>query len=374
MPKGKTDSGAKPMGRGTTWDRETRSACNALTDSEQMPRLSKALPNRSGSRILIPFIAALVVVCWSNAAVPEASQTGEWSPRNKAGLMALLPSGDDLGTGWSNRVTSLVDRGSPELEYFHPEIREPARELIRSHVPQGAAFCDVSYFRGSHYVFDAWLRRLESTNLVETEWNNLRQTRLLPRLSDGKVFERSVRRVGDLEAILYTGDSRTLWMASGQWILNLNLHAKMSLDEVFSIAEVFARQLTAGQSAPARPIEGRSSTEEAGWYAVNFAEGAYTTVRRVHTNRVAMSRAFRKPDNVHAYFTITNAESVPILLWNVRVQVKTNGSEGNPDGWKTVSSGSWRGTFSRNWTRIGTMNRGARNAASGPHPGPLPEG
>ena len=61
-------------------------------------------------------------------------------------------------------------------------------------------------------------------------------------------------------------------------------------------------------------------------------------MRRVHTNRVALSRAFRKPDSPGAYFTITNSESVPILLWNVRVQVKNNGSEGNPDGWTTVSS------------------------------------
>jgi hypothetical protein len=54
-----------------------------------------------------------------------------------------------------------------------------------------------------------------------------------------------------------------------QWILNLNLHQKMTHDQVFSIAEVFARRLTAGQSAPARPVEGRSPTEEAGWYTVH---------------------------------------------------------------------------------------------------------
>lgn len=60
--------------------------------------------------------------------------------------------------------------------------------------------------------------RLESTNRVETEWNNLRQTRLLPRLSDGKVQQRSIRRVGDLETILYEGNSSTLWIASGPWI------------------------------------------------------------------------------------------------------------------------------------------------------------
>ncbi len=294
-------------------------------------------PTSSKGHVAIASALALAMVCWTNATTAAAPENESRPPINLGAAGELLPGGEDLGEGWSDRVTSLVDRGTPALEYFDPGVFEPAKNLIRSSVPQGAAFCDVSYFRGSHYVFDAWLRRLESTNRVEDEWNHLMQTRLLPRLSDGKVFERSVRRVGDLEALLYTGDSRTLWMASGQWILNLNLHAKMSLDEVFSIAEVFARRLGARQPTPPRPLDGRNPAEEAAWYAVNFTEGAYTVVPRVHTNRVAISRAFRKPDGV-TYFTITNSESVPLLLWNVRVQVRTNDSEGNPDGWTTVSS------------------------------------
>jgi hypothetical protein len=302
-------------------------------------------PTSSKGHVAIASALALAMVCWTNAITAAAPENESRPPINLGAAGELLPGGEDLGEGWSNRVDSLVDRGTPALEYFDPGVFEPAKNLIRSNVPQGAAFCVVSYFRGSHYVFDAWLRRLDSTNSVEDEWNHLRQTRLLPWLSHGKVFERSVRRVGDLEAILHTMDSRTLWMASGQWILNLNLPAKMSLDEVFSIAEVFARRLGARQPTPPRPVVWSNPAEEAVFYAVKFTHGAYTAVRRVHntavrmvhTNRVAISRAFRKPDGV-TYFTITNSESVPILLWNVRVQVKTNGSEGNPDGWKTVSS------------------------------------
>jgi hypothetical protein len=128
-------------------------------------------------------------------------------------------------------------------------------------------------------------------------------------------------------------------MASGRWILNLNLYfGKMTLDEVFSVAEVFARKLGAGQPAPPHPFEGRSPAEEDAWYSVHSMGDLITPVRRVHTNRVAMSQAFMKPSDANAYFTITNSESVPIIVWNVRVQVKANGTEGNPGGWETVSS------------------------------------
>ena len=295
-------------------------------------------PTPPRPRIALPLIAALVVVCWTNATNSETPEAGDAMRVDRGGVVALLPSGNDLGAGWSNRVTSLVDRGTPAVEYFDPGVFEPARELIRSHVPEGGAFCDVSYFRGGHFVCDAWLRRRESTNSVADEWNRLRHAPLVPRLSDGKIATRSFRRVGDMEAMVYEGDARTVWLASGRWILNLNLPRSMSLDQVSSIAEVFARRLGAGQPAPARPVEGRGPAGEAGWYVVHSLGDLYTPVRRVHTNRVAMSRAFRRPDDAHAYFTITNSETVPILLWNVRVQVRTNASESHPDGWRTVSS------------------------------------
>jgi hypothetical protein len=305
---------------------------------QRIHAIASFTPARARPRIAVPLVAALAVVCWTNAATPETPGRGESSREKLGGVMALLPSGDDLGTGWSNRVTSLVDRGSPALEYFDPAVFEPARELIRSHVSDGAAFCDVSYYRSGNFVFDAWLRRAESTKSVDDEWNRLRHARLPPRLSDGKVAKRSVHRVGDLEAVLFEGDSRTLWMASGRWMLNLNLYGKMAPDEVLLIGEVFARRLGAGQPALARPVEEPSPAGDAAWYTVHALGDLYTPVRRVHTNRVALSRVFRKPDDSRAYFTITNSESVPILVWNVRVQVTTNESESNPDGWKTVSS------------------------------------
>lgn len=308
-------------------------------DMEERIRAIAAFTTTSAKgRVAIASAVALATVCWTNAITPAAPENASRPHINLGAAGEMLPRGEDLGPGWSNRVTSLVERGTPALEYFDPGVFEPARVAVRSHVAEGTAFCDMSYFRGGSFAFDAWLRRLESANLVETEWNNLRHTPLLPRLSDGKVIQRSIRRVGNLEVILYEGDSRTLWMASGPWILNLNLQKKMPYDEVFSVAEIFARRLTAGHSPPARPIEGPSPAEEAGWYTVHSMGDLYTPVRKVHTNRVAMSRAFKKPDNTYAYFTITNSESVPILLWNVRVQVMTNGSGGNPGGWKTVSS------------------------------------
>jgi hypothetical protein len=289
-------------------------------------------------RVAILVAIALAMVGWADATRSAAPENGSRPRTNLGAAGELLPGAEELGAGWSNRVISLLDRGEPALEYFDPGIFEPARKAIRSHVPQGSAFCDVTYYRGSNFVFDASLRRRESTNIVEAEWNHLRYARQLPRLSDGKVFERSVRRVGNLEAILYEGDSRTLWMSSGRWILNLNLPRKMKRVEIFSIAEIFARRLGAGQPSLAHPFEGGNPAEDAAWYTVHSMGDLYTPVRRVHTNRVAMSRAFRKPDGANAYFTITNSESVPILVWNVRVQVRTNGTEGNPGEWKTVSS------------------------------------
>jgi hypothetical protein len=217
------------------------------------------------SRITIPLIGALAVVCWTNAATPEAGRTRESSPMNMGGVMAMLPSGDDLGAGWSNRVTSLVDRGSPGVDYFHSGVPEPARELIRSHVPEGGAIGNVSYYRGSNFVLGAWLRRAESTNMVESQWHHLRSVPLVPRLSDGTVAKRSFRRVGNLEAIFYEDESRgsrTLWIASGRWILYLNIYRKMTLDEIFSLGDIFARRLEAGQLAPARTMEGRGPAEE----------------------------------------------------------------------------------------------------------------
>ena len=166
--------------------------------------------------------------------------------------MALLPSGGDLGEGWSNRVTSLVDRGTATTDYFDPGVREPSRAAIRSNVPDRGAFCAVSYFRDGRFVFDAWLRRPASTNSAEAEWHQLRHAPLIPQLSDGKVAKRSIRQIGDLEAVLYEDGGRTLWLASGGWILNLNLPSKMPMTEVFRIAEVFARRLGSGPLASAR--------------------------------------------------------------------------------------------------------------------------
>lgn len=78
--------------------------------------------------------------------------------------------------------------------------------------------------------------------------------------------------------------------------------------------------------------------EPSAWHTVKAMGDLYTPVRRVHTNRVGLSRAFAKPDGSHAWYTITNAETVPILLWNVRVQVMTNANGGGLEGWETVFS------------------------------------
>ena len=110
------------------------------------------------------------------------------------------------------------------------------------------------------------------------------------------------------------------------------------MEEVFSIAEVFARRLGVLEPASARRIEERSAANDAAWYTVHSIGDLYTPVRRVHTNRVTVSRAFRKPDDLHAYFAMTNSEAVPILVWNVRVQVRTNAAESHANEWKTVSS------------------------------------
>lgn len=318
------------------------SAVGTTDDPADMEKRIRAIAGfisgRARSRIALPLIAVLAVVCWTNATTPPvAPATGKSTPVTGSGALALIPGGDDLGAGWSNRITSLVDRGTPPLEYFDPGVFEPARESIRSSVAEGGTFCDVSYFRAGNFVFEAWLRRAASTNIVEEQWNRLRDTPLIPRLSDGRVAKRSFHHVGDLEAILYEDGSRTLWMTADRWILNLNIYAKMPVDEVLSIGEVFARRLAAGKSGAARRVEEPVRDADA-WYTVHAIGDLHTPVRRVHTNRVALSRAFTKPDDARAYITITNSEDVPILVWNVRVQVAAAGSEDKPDGWKTVSS------------------------------------
>ncbi|MBL9137691.1 MAG: hypothetical protein JNK85_17600, partial [Verrucomicrobiales bacterium] len=301
-------------------------------------RLEREYVTKAKRRFACAPAVALAMVCRTVATTAAAPEDGSRPLVNLGAAEKFLPTVEELGPGWSNRVISLLDRGEAALEYFDPAVFKPARDAIRSRVPQGSVFCDVSYYHASNFVFDVSLGRRESTNLAEAEWNHLRHAPLLPSLSDGKVIKRSIRRVGDLEAILYEGDSRTLWMASGQWILNLNLPQTMSRVEIFSIAEVFARRLGAGQPSLTHPADGRHSAEDSAWYTVHPMGDLYTQVRRVHTNRVAMSRAFTKHDHANAFFTITNSESVPIVVWNVRVQVRTNSSEANPEGWKTVSS------------------------------------
>ncbi|MBL9126237.1 MAG: M56 family metallopeptidase, partial [Verrucomicrobiales bacterium] len=128
----------------------------------------------AGGRLAIGMAVALAMVCWTDAIPSAAPEKGASTKPRLGPAGELLPGGEDLGPGWSNRVTSLVDRGSPALEYFDPGVFEPARKAIRSHVPEGGAFCDSSYYRGSNFVFDAWLRRHESTNAVEDAWRNLR--------------------------------------------------------------------------------------------------------------------------------------------------------------------------------------------------------
>ncbi|MCC6233508.1 MAG: M56 family metallopeptidase [Verrucomicrobiales bacterium] len=325
--------------RASSWGRTTVGTTDAPADMEERLRAIAIFTPRTGTgRVTTAFAVILAMVCWTDAATSVTPEKGSDTSPNLASAAAFLPKGEELGPGWSNRVTSLVDRGTPALEYFDPGVFEPARVLVRSHVPEGSAFCDMSYFRDGQLVFDAWLRRKESTDSVADEWNRLRHGPLLPRLSDGKETTRHARRVGKLEALLYEQDSRTLWMASGRWILNLNLQGKVSAEEAFSMAEVFARRLEPGPSTPAPPTEGTRPPEEGAWYVVHSLGDAYTPVRRVHTNRVALSRAFRKPDGAQTYFTITNSESVPILIWNVRVQRMTDGSDGSPPGWETVSS------------------------------------
>ncbi len=325
--------------RASSWGGTSVGTTDAPADMEQRLRAIAAFkPGKGTGRVTIAFAAALATVCWTDAATSAAPEKGSNTSLDRASAAAFLPRGEELGPGWSNRVTSLVDRGTPALEYFDPGVFEPARVLVRSHVPEGSAFCDVSYFRDGQLVFDAWLRRKESSDSVADEWNRLRHAPLVPRLSDGKAATRNSRHVGKLEALLYEQDSRTLWMASGRWILNLNFQGKVSAEEAFSMAEAFARRLEPGPSTPAPPTEGTRPPEEGAWYVVHSLGDAYTPVRRAHTNRVAISRAFRKPDGAQTYFTITNSESVPILIWNVRVQRMTNGSGESPPGWETVSS------------------------------------
>ncbi len=242
------------VGRGATLGVPGPGTADAQADLEERFRAIAAFrPAGARSRTVVPLMSVLAVVCWTNAAVPPAPRE-ESTPMNAGGVTALLPRGEELGAGWSNRVTSLVDRRGPTEEHFDPGVFGPAREAIRSHVPEGGAFCDMSYFRDGAFVFEAWLRRAESTNHVEELWDRLRHAPLVPRLADGKVGKRSIRRVGDREAILYENDSRTLWMASGLWVLNLNVYGHgqpVANDELFSIAEVFARRLL-GQPVAAR--------------------------------------------------------------------------------------------------------------------------
>ncbi|MCC7373442.1 MAG: M56 family metallopeptidase [Verrucomicrobiales bacterium] len=295
-------------------------------------------PGRERSRIGVLLIAFLAVVCWTNAELPGRPGKKTVPPDEAGSLLVHLPTGEDLGKGWSNRVTSLVDRVGTTQEYFDAGVFEPARVLIRSRVPKGTAFCDAAYFRDGNLVFDAWLRCHESTNRVTEEWNRLLSAPLRPRLSDGALATRSSRRVGGLEAILCDGDGRTLWVVSGQWMLNLNFYEKVTLDEVFSIAEVFARRLPPSQHAALNPDKEPNPAAETDWYTVHSIGDLYTAVRRVHTNRVSMSQVFRRPQDARAYLTITNSESEPILIWNVRVQVRGGATKDNPDEWNTVSS------------------------------------
>ncbi|MBX3746920.1 MAG: carboxypeptidase regulatory-like domain-containing protein [Verrucomicrobiae bacterium] len=87
----------------------------------------------------------------------------------------------------------------------------------------------------------------------------------------------------------------------------------------------------------AEPQGNGSGKEHADEYVVHAMGDLYVPVYRVNPHRISVSLRPRHPNESIARFAVTNAESLGILVWNVRVQVWDPDDVSEPVGWRTVA-------------------------------------